>query len=91
MKLRTIAIAAAVTLGAAGCQSEALDDAPVGTIDDSPVFVITNADTFPNMAMACYEGALIITTTRDYGDAVNVVPEFKGCADGDPIPKEAGK
>lgn len=91
MKLRTLAISATLTFGAAGCTSEALDDAPVGTIDDSPVFVVTNADQFPNLAMSCYEGALIITTTREYGDAVNVVPDFKGCADGDPIPKAAGK
>jgi hypothetical protein len=37
--------------------------------------------------MRCYEGALIVTTTRDYGDAVNILPDFAPCADGDPIPE----
>lgn len=89
-KSSRIAAAAVVGLSvvalAACSHDEGLSDAPVGVVDDSPQFVMTNTDQFPNLAVRCYEGALIITTTRQYGDAVNIVPEFKGCADGDPVP-----
>lgn len=86
-KTTTVLALAATALGATACDTnEQLDDAPVGIIDDSPTFVITNADQFPNLAIRCYEGALIVTTTRDYGDAVNIVPEFAPCDDGDPVP-----
>jgi len=89
-KMLMLGLAATTIVVAAGCQGDQLTDAPVGIIDDSPTFVITNADRFPNLALRCYEGALIITTTRDYGDAVNVFPEFAGSADGDPVPDGEG-
>ncbi len=91
--MRTLKAISAITLATAlgvslyACsEDEGLSDAPVGVVDDSATFVMTNSDQFPNLAVRCYEGALIITTTRDYGDAVNIVPDFPACADGDPVP-----
>lgn len=88
MKARLAVLAlAAVAVGACG-DDDQLDDAPVGVIDDAPVFVMTNADEFPNVAVRCFGGNGIYTTTRDYGDAVNIVVDDPECADGDPIPAD---
>lgn len=89
MKKQTI-IALALVLGAgavAACgDNDQLDDAPVGIIDDTPVFVMTNADAFPNIAVKCYEGSALYTTTRDY-DSLTIVQDDPACVDGDPVPE----
>jgi hypothetical protein len=82
-----IALAAAVptiVIGIAACGDQSqFDDANVGAIDDTPQFVMTNLDGFPNIAARCFGGHLILTTTRDYGDAVNINWDDPMCADGD--------
>lgn len=74
---------------AACSEGDQLSDAPVGIIDDSPVFVMTNADQFPNIAVRCYEGNALYTTTRDY-DSLTIIVDDPVCVDGDPIPKDRG-
>jgi hypothetical protein len=71
--LLAVAGTGALLLGACGSDNNQLDDAPVGEIDDSPQFVMTNLDGFPNIGFRCFsgpdvEGTLptgIYTTTRD--------------------------
>lgn len=72
---------------AACSEDEQLDDAPVGVIDDSPSFVMTNVDQFPNIAVRCYEGNGLYTTTRDY-NALTIIVGDPACEDGDPVPKD---
>lgn len=70
-------------LTAAGCSDDTqLNDAPVGKIDDKPVFVMTNADEFPNIAARCYGVNGMYTTTRAY-DALTVIANDPQCG-GDP-------
>ena len=78
------AIASLAVLSACKEQKDELDDAPVGIIDDAPQFVMTNLDQFPNIAVRCYGGNGIYTTTRDYGDAITIVVSDPECAVGNP-------
>lgn len=79
-----IAIAAIATLGLAACsRDEQLDDAPVGQIDDTPSFIMTNVDQFPNIAFRCYGVNGIYTTTREAAGAITIVANDPQCG-GDP-------
>jgi hypothetical protein len=90
--IKLVGALAFAALALAACEDgEQLDDAPVGVIDDSPVFVMTNVDQFPNVAVKCYEGNGIYTTTRDYGDAITIIVGDPACADNDPTPRKASK
>lgn len=75
---------ASFSLAACGDQNEQLDDAPVGQIDDAPVFVITNVDQFPNVAVRCYGANGIYTTTREAAGAITIVVNDPECPDYDP-------
>lgn len=84
MKKRLITIVVAgLALAACGDTDGEFDDATVGVIDDVPQFVMTNLDEYPNLAVRCFGPHLIITTTRDYGDAVNINWNDPMCEDGD--------
>lgn len=71
-KIMTVAAIVGLSVIAAACteDDQQLDDAPLGQMDDSPVFIMTNVDKFPNVAVRCYfpAGAVapngIYTTTR---------------------------
>ena len=77
-----LCLAAGFTVGCA--ENEQLDDAPVGIIDDSPVFVITNVDKFPNVAVRCYGANGIYTTTRDAAGAITIIVNDPECPEYDP-------
>lgn len=77
-----VGVVLAMGLFAACGKQTQLNDAPVGKIDDSPTFVMTNADKFPNVAFRCFGVNGIYTTTRDY-DALTIVANDPKCG-GDP-------
>ncbi len=85
--LACLAVGLTVTLAACGPDGTQLDDAPVGIVDDTPQFVMTNLDGFPNVAVRCYGGNGIYTTTREYGDAITIIVADPECVDGDPTPE----
>lgn len=80
------AVAGLVALSACSDNTQ-LNDAPVGIVDDSPSFVLTNVDDFPNIAIRCFGENGIYTTTRDYGDAITIIVSDPECADGEVIPE----
>lgn len=82
-KITTLAAAAAITLAACGADTTQFDDANVGAVDDTPQFVMTNLDGFPNLAVRCLGNHLVVTTTRSYGDAVNINWDDPMCENGD--------
>lgn len=85
------AVAAIATLSACGVDDTQLDDAPVGVVDDSAIFVMTNVDEFPNVAARCFGVNGIYTTTRNYGDAITIVVSDPECADGEIVPGAEGE
>lgn len=74
---------AGLTLISCGKDKPQLIDAPTGEVDDSPVKVLTNVDTFPNIAVKCYGVNGIYTTTRDGAAALHIVANDPQCG-GDP-------
>jgi hypothetical protein len=82
-KIIVAAAAAALTLAACGSDQTQFDDAPVGVVDDQPQFVMTNLDGFPNIAFRCVGNHGFYTTTRAYGDAVNVIENDPNCENGE--------
>lgn len=78
-----LALAALVTFGtvAAACGSDntQLDDAPVGVVDDTPSFIMTNVDSFPNVAFRCLGVNGIYTTTREAAGAITIVANDPQC------------
>lgn len=44
--------------------------------DPDKVFMYNNVDMHPNIAVVCIKGVAFITTTREYGDAIQRVPDL---------------
>lgn len=90
---RAIIIGACVALGLTACGDDntQLDDATVGVVDDTPQFVMTNLDGFPNVAFRCFEGpdvtdgvpTGVYTTTRET-DNLKLVINDPQCPGYDP-------
>jgi hypothetical protein len=80
MNKRVIALAgAALIAGAAlsGCGNNNFRDVK-GVKSERPDLIrnFNNMDKHPNIGMLCIEGVAFATTTRDYGDAIERVPEW---------------
>jgi hypothetical protein len=73
--LTTTAVAAALTLTAAGCAGDQMGDKPIdaGDIYDADqVRVFRNVDGYPNIAVVCIEGVAFATTSRRRRDLASV-------------------
>lgn len=86
MKKVAVIVAGVLTFGAFGvaCGSDKtqLNDAPVGKIDDSPAFIMTNPDEFPNIAIRCYGVNGIYATTRTGANGIIIVTNDPMCNSG---------
>lgn len=81
---RLIVMAATVLVILLSCTScwwdsddRGFGDAAVGDFDDSPATVINFPNTFANVAIKCYSGTAILTTTRQA--APLVIPDSSFC------------
>jgi hypothetical protein len=66
-KLTTITALAAVLAISACSPDGAVNDSPVGEVDELPSNVISNPDLFANVAVKCYGVNGVYVTTRDNG------------------------
>lgn len=73
------AVAATLVLASCGADNTQLDDAPVGQIDDTPSFIMTNVDQFPNIAFRCMGANGLYTTTREGAGALKIVVNDPEC------------
>lgn len=84
--MRKILVAVVAVLGIVGLAScgdkTQLNDAPVGKIDDSPAFIMTNPDQFPNIAFRCLGVNGIYATTRTGANGIIVVTNDPQCGSG---------
>lgn len=79
MKRILSTLVCAIVIVSCGSDQTQLDDAPTGVVDDSPANILLNADSFPNVAVLCYKGNGIYTTTRDGGDAITIISNDPAC------------
>jgi hypothetical protein len=76
--------AAAVLIALAGCSGAGgtfgadnfRDLEGVPSMDPTRVAIVNNVDGHPNLVAICIQGVAFVTSSRDYGDAVNRVPEL---------------
>lgn len=91
MNLKRLLIPAAALALMAGCSEYNDDrgkgDAPVEDRngDDKPAVVLNFPDSFANVAIKCYGGTAVISTTREA--PVQVIPDATIC-DGDKVSRE---
>lgn len=80
-----LALPIIATMGLVSCGSDKtqLNDAPVGKIDDSPAFIITNPDQFPNIAIRCYGVNGLYSTTRQGANGIIIVVNDPECGGND--------
>lgn len=89
MKLNTthLALAAlfgtAIAISACGITTDddrGLGDAPARQVDDTPIVIFPNADTYPNVSAFCIGPDAMYSNTRDA--AISVAPNSPNCEEG---------
>lgn len=83
-RISVLLVAATLAVSACAADEQQLNDAPLGQMDDSPQFVMTNLDQFPNVAFRCFGANGIYTTTREAAGAITIVVNDPECPDYNP-------
>lgn len=80
-KIISVGAVLAATGIIAGCASPQLDDLKnVNPVYPDYAVVVMNVSGFPNVAVLCYDGVAMLTTTRDY-DSLTIDTAFNNiCA-----------
>lgn len=69
-------IAAILAVSAVGCSSTLQDLEGIDAEAPDKIEFYQSVDKYPNVGRLCIDGVAFLTTTREYGDAINRIPEW---------------
>lgn len=76
-KIRALVAISASAVALVACNGNNFRDVEgVNSHDPDKIEVYSNVDENPNVVRLCIDGVAIMTTTREYGDAVTLVPAW---------------